>query len=105
MEYTLGLLIDGAILGLLVIVMEGSEFPGWGPVIGTVLAIGVGSGLAAHLIPGPNWLIGAVAGTFVAAFFFNWLFNMEPRRSFIAAGVYLAVRTVLGLLLSLMMAA
>ena len=101
----LGLLFDAAIIGIIIAVMEKSEFPGWGPMLGCVLAIGITTGVVSSLLPGPLSLLGIPAGAVVGAFVISFLCDMSLKRSTIAAGIYLGIRLILGLLLSAIMAA
>lgn len=101
----LGLVFDAAIIGLIIAVMEGSEFPGWGPMIGCALLIGITSRAVGSQLPGPLSLLGVVAGAIVGAFAISWLCSMSYRRSAIAAGIYLAISGIGGLLFGLLASA
>ena len=95
--FVIGVVIDAGIIGVIVAAMEG-EFPGWGAMIGTVLLIGIAGSLVASLFPGWLTLLGLVAGAAVGALVLTWLCGMTFRRGFKAAGIYLGVRLVLGIL-------
>ena len=94
----LGLIVDAAIIGVIIAVMEKSEFPGWGPMLGCVLAIGVTTSVVSHFLPGALSLVGIPAGALVGAFVISLLCDMSLKRSGIAAGIYLGIRMIFGLI-------
>ena len=100
-----GLLFDAAIIGIIIAVMEKGDFPGWGPMIGCVLAIGITSNVVAILLPESISLLGLVAGAGVGALIISWLCGMSLRRGAIAASVYLGVRIVMSLAMVVLMSA
>jgi hypothetical protein len=103
--YVIGLLFDAAIIGIIVAVMEEGDFPGWGPMIGCALAIGVAAGGTSALLPAALWPVAVLVGALVGALVISWLCGMTFRRAAKAAGIYLGVRFVLTLLLHLLVSA
>ena len=99
MGLIIGLLLDAAIVGIIIAVMEKGEFPGWGPMLGCVLAIGITSNVVAVLLPDALWFLATLAGAAVGAYVISWLCHMSLRRGAIASAIYLGVRIVLGLML------
>ena len=99
-----GLLIDGALIGVIIAFMQRGEFPGWGPSIGSALAIGVTSSVVGYFLPGLLSLLGIVAGAAVGAFVISWLCGMSLERGAKAAGIYLGVRFAFSLLWMLLAA-
>lgn len=99
--FMLGLLLDAALIGIIIAVMERGEFPGWGIAIGCAFAIGITSNVVSMLLPGVLSLLGVVAGAVVGAFVISWLCEMTFRRSVQAAGIYLAVSFVFSLIFGL----
>lgn len=91
------LIFDAALIGIIIAAVERSEFPGWGPMIGCVLAIGITSNVAAHFLPEQISLLGYVAGAVLGAFLIAWLCETTLKRGALAAGIYLAVRLLLAL--------
>ena len=95
--FILSLLLHAAIIGIVVAVMEKDSFPGWGPMVGCVLAIGITSNVVASLLPGLLSLLGLVAGALVGALLLSWFCGMTARRGAIASGIYLGVTLVLSI--------
>lgn len=100
MSYVMGILISGAILGIIIVLREG-EFPGWGPLCGIALASGAAQGLVGVFIPTPFDVLSAVIGAGVAALLISWLLESPFRRSAVTAGIWFAVLVVLSLFWSL----
>jgi len=99
MGLIIGLLFDAAIIGIVIAAMEKGEFPGWGPMLGCVLAMGITSSVAGAFLPDPLWFLAPLAGAAVGAYVISWLCHMSLKRAAIASGIYLGVRIVLGLML------
>lgn len=94
----LWLIIDAAILGLIIAVVEKDAFPGWPPMIGCALVVSVVTNAVAHFLPGWLALLGIVAGASAGGFLISWLCGMTWRRGFLAAGIYLGLRLALSLI-------
>jgi hypothetical protein len=97
------LLVDAAIIGLIIAVMEQEEFPGWGPMLGAALLIAVAGSAAEHALPGiPGILASCVAAGLVGAVVISWLCGMSFRRAAIATSIYLTIKFLLGMAVFLM---
>lgn len=105
MGFIFALVFDAAIIGIIVAVMSKGEFPGWGEMIGVVFAIWITSNAAMLLLPDGLWILGLVAGAAVGALIIAWLGVLDFRRSWIAAGIYLGVRFVMGFALAALISA
>ncbi len=95
----LGLLVNAAIIGLVIAVMEEDEFPGWGAMIGTSLFISL-AGFAAEVAVGggiPGIIAGCLASGAAGGVIISWLCGMSFRRAAIATSIYLTINFVLGL--------
>jgi len=87
------LLVDAALIGVIIAIMEQESFPGWGPMLGTALLISLVSSGAGHSLEGVSGQIVsfAVAGL-VGAFVIAWICGMSLGRAAIATGIFLAIR-------------
>lgn len=87
------LLIDAALIGVIIALLEQEDFPGWGPMLGTALLIGLASGAANHWIDG---ILGVIAGFAVAglvgAVLIAWICGMSFGRAALATAIYLGLR-------------
>jgi hypothetical protein len=96
----LGLLLSAAVLGLVIVVMEGDgDFPGWGNMLICVLAALIPMVLINSVLPPAGFALGAVAGAFTGGLAVSWRCGMSYQRATIAAGIWLAVEIGLGFLL------
>jgi hypothetical protein len=96
----LGLLLSSAVLGLVIVVMEGDgEFPGWGNMIICVLAAAIPMGVINAFLPPAGFALGAVAGALIGGLAISWRCGMSVQRASIAAGIYLAFEIGLAFLL------
>jgi hypothetical protein len=95
--FLLGLVLDAALLGTILVVMT-EEFPGWGPLVGIVFAIGVTGNAVGGFLPWPVSLLGLVVAAGVGALLIAWTCAVPRRRAAAAAGVYLGVRLLATLL-------
>lgn len=105
MGLVLGLLFDAAIIGLVIAAMEKSEFPGWGPMLGCVLAIGFSTGAVSAMLPDALELLSIPAGALVGAFVISFFCGMSLKRGAIAAGIYMGIRLAVGLIFAAISAA
>ena len=105
MGWIFGLLFDAAIIGIIIAIMQKGDFPGWWPMIGCVLAIGITSTVVSTLLPGVLSLLGILAGAAVGAFVISRVCYMDMRRSAMAAGIYLGVRVALSLVTAVLISA
>jgi hypothetical protein len=97
----IGLLVAAAVLGIVIVVMEGDgEFPGWFNMIICVLAAVIPMGLVNAFLPPAAFVLGAVVGALTGGLAISWRCGMSYQRALIAAGIWLAVEVVLGLLLA-----
>ena len=105
MGFVFGLFFDAAIIGIIIAVMQKGEFPGWWPMIGCVLAIGITSNVVAMLLPDALWPLGILTGAAVGALVISRTCYMDMKRSALAAGIYLGVRVVLSIITAVLMSA
>ena len=98
MLYVFGIVLDAAIFGAILVALTG-EFPGWGALIGCVLAVGLAAGVVAAFLAWPVSLVGILAGAAVGAWMIRWITSVEFPRALKAVGIYLGVRLVLTILL------
>jgi hypothetical protein len=93
----LGLIIGAAILGVIIALMEGGEWPGWGPLFLCVLAALIPAVIVNALLPPELFFIGLIVGAVCAGFAISAAVGMSVKRAWIAAGIYLAVQTAISL--------
>ena len=91
----LGIIIGAAILGIIIAVMEGGEFPGWGKMVVCVLAAGIPQAILNIVLPPEVFFVGILVGAACAMFAIMATCGMGPKRAGIAAGVYFAIQLVL----------
>lgn len=91
----LALVLDAAVLGGIVAVMEQDEFPGWIRTALCAIAISLAMFAAASVLPGLLALLGFVVGAVVGAFAISALCGMSVKRGFIAASVFLGYKLLL----------
>ena len=94
----IGLIIDAAVIGVIIAVMESDEFPGWGVTILCALAISVSTWLLSMALPGLWALLGIVGGAVVGAFVISALCGMSLKRAGIAASIFLVYRIAISFL-------
>ena len=97
----ISLLISAGVVGCIVAVMTAGDFPGWGPTIGCVLGMSITAGVVSMLLPDGLWFLGVAAGAAAGAWLISWLCSLPLRKGVIAAGTYLGLRVLLGLVLSI----
>ncbi len=100
----LGILVDAAILGLIIAVMERGEWPGWAPGAIVVLMVWATNLVLSFALPEEAWLVGVLASAVVAVGAIAWQFEMSLKRSAIAAGIYLGVKILWSLAIHAMIA-
>jgi hypothetical protein len=93
----IGILIGAAILGIIIAVMEEGEFPGWGTMVVCVLAAVIPATIINHLLPPGLFIIGLAVGAVCAGLAISATCGMTVKRASIAAGIYLAIQTVISL--------
>ena len=91
----LGIILGAAILGIIIAVMEQGEFPGWGKMIICVLAAVIPATIINLLLPPSLFIIGLAVGAACAGFAISATCGMSVKRASIAAGIYLAIQTVI----------
>lgn len=94
----LGIIIGAAILGIIIAVMEGDEFPGWGKMVLCVLAAGIPTFILNYVVPPELFFIPLLVGAGCAMLAIMATCGMSPKRSAIAAGIYFAVQIVVSLI-------
>jgi hypothetical protein len=87
-----GLIIGAAILGIIIAVMEGGEFPGWGNMVICVLAAGIPSFLVSLVVPENLWILPLLVGAACAMVAISATCGMGLKRAAIASGIYFAVQ-------------
>lgn len=92
-----GLILSAAILGIIIAAMEGGEFPGWGKMIVCVLAATIPAAIINEFLPEELFLIGLAVGAVCAGFAIAATCGMGVKRACIAAAVFMACNTVIGL--------
>jgi hypothetical protein len=97
-----GLVVGAAILGIIIAVMEGSDFPGWGVMILCVLAAAIPALIINALLPPGLFIIGLTVGAACAGIAIAATCGMGLQRAFIAAGIYLGCQATISLLVYLM---
>lgn len=90
----LGLIVNAAIIGIIIAVMERGEFPGWGPCLICVAAIWAASIAVALALPDAHWIVGVIVASLAALAAIAWQFEMSMKRSAIAAGIFFAINLV-----------
>lgn len=89
----IGILIGAAILGIIIAAMEEGEFPGWFPMILSVLAAVLPAIVINNFLPPSLFIVGLAVGAACAGVAISALCGMSFKRASIAAVVYLAVQT------------
>jgi hypothetical protein len=82
----LGIILGAGILGIIIAVMEGGEFPGWGKMIVCVLAAAIPSAVMRVILPPDLFFIGTIVGAICAMGAIMATCGMGVTRSAIAAG-------------------
>ena len=98
----LGILFGAAILGIIIAVMEQERFPGWGRMIGCVLAPSITAFFINLLLPKQLFFIGSAVGALSAVVVISYLCDMSLGRAGIAASIYWAILTAISLACYLM---
>lgn len=93
----IALLINAAILGGIIAVMEEGDFPGWFSMMVCVLAAVVPAELVNAMIPSYLFIVGLAVGAVCAGCAISALCGMSVKRASIAAGIYLAATTLISL--------
>ncbi len=96
----LGIIIGAGIRGIIIAVMEGGEFPGWGKMVIGVLAAGTPAMILNAALPPDLFFVGPLVGAVFAMFAITFTCGMDTKRSATAAGIYFAIQVVLSLLLA-----
>lgn len=91
----LGIIIGAAILGVIIAVMEQGEFPGWGPMVISVLAAGIPALIVNSFLPSDLFFIGLAVGAICAGCAISATCGMSVKRATIAAAIYLTVQVVI----------
>jgi hypothetical protein len=91
----LGIIIGAGILGLTIAVMEDGEFPGWFNMVLCVLAAVIPASVVNALLPPEMFIVGLAVGAACAGLVISATCGMSVQRASIAAGIYLAIQTVI----------
>lgn len=94
----LGIILGAAILGVIIAIMEGGDFPGWGRMAICVLAAIIPAAIINAILPSELFIIGLVVGAACAGLAISATCGMSVKRACIAAGIYLAIQTVISLI-------
>lgn len=92
------LVIDAAVLGLIIAMMEQDEFPGWVRAGVCALLMAIAMSVASHVLPGLLALAGFAVAAIVGAFAISALCGMSVKRGAIAASIFLAYKLVMALM-------
>ncbi len=93
-----GLALGAGVLGIIIAVMEEGEFPGWAKMSVCVLAAVIPAWIINLLLPPELFIVGLAVGAVCAGFAIAALCGMSVKRSFIAAGIYLAIQAAINLM-------
>ena len=98
----LALIIGAGILGIIIVVMEGGDFPGWATVILCALAALIPAAVVNAFLPPNLFFVGLLVGAVCAGVAIAATFGMSVKRAFIAASIYLAIQIGIMFLFRLM---
>ena len=93
----LGIIMGAAILGIIIAVMEGGDFPGWLPMVICVFAAAIPAAIINYLLPPELFIVGLAVGAGCAGLAISATCGMSVKRASIAAGIYLAIQTAISL--------
>jgi hypothetical protein len=91
----IGILVGAAILGIIIAVMEEGEFPGLLKMILCVLAATIPALIVNAFLPAALFIVGLAVGAVCAGCAISFLCGMGVKRATIAAGIYLAIETMI----------
>ena len=94
----LGIFIAAGMLGIIIAVMEEGDFPGWGPMIISVLGATAPGALVNVFLPPSLFFIGLLVGAFCGGIAISATCGMSVKRASIAAGIFFACQIGLALL-------
>jgi hypothetical protein len=95
MCFVLEIMVAAALLGVIIAVMEGGEFPGWGKMIVCVLAAIIPAAIVNLLLPAPLFIVGLAVGALCAGCVISATCGMGVKRASIAAGIFLAFQAAI----------
>lgn len=98
-----GIILSAAILGIIIAVMEGDEFPGWGKMVVCVLATVIPQYLVNQALPAKLFFVGDLAGAVGAMVAIMATCGMGVKRAGIAAGIWFGIELVISFALTAMM--
>lgn len=93
----LSLLIGAGLLGIIIAVMEGGDWPGWGAMFLCALAALIPAAIVNALLPPELFFIGLVVGAVCAGFAISAAVGMGVKRATVAAGIYLVAQTAISI--------
>ena len=91
----IGIIVGAALLGLIVMVIEKEDFPGWGKMVVCVLATGLPALIINRILPPELFIVGLLVGALCGGFLLMAFCGMTVKRASIAMGVYLGFQVVL----------
>lgn len=103
MLFLLSLVVGAGVLGIIIVLMEEGDFPGWFPMVLCVLAAVIPAAIVNSLIPPEFFLVGLAVGAVAAGLAISALCGMTLKRASIAAGIYLVLHAGMTFGLQLML--
>lgn len=93
-----GILIAAGMLGIIIAVMEEGDFPGWGPMVISVLGATAPAALLNLYLPSSLFFVGLFVGAACGGFAISATCGMSVKRACIAASIFFACQIVLSLI-------
>ena len=94
----IGLILDAAVVGGIIAVMEQDEFPGWMTTLVCALAISLVTWGTMALLPTALFFLGILAGAITGGIVISAMTGMSVKRSSIAASIFLVYKIAMSLL-------
>ncbi|GAB4152548.1 MAG: hypothetical protein Tsb009_28540 [Planctomycetaceae bacterium] len=99
----IGILIGAGILGIIIAVMEEGDFPGWMPMIASVLAAVIPASIINNFLPPLFFFVGLAVGAVCGGLVISATCGMSVKRASIAAGIYFGIQIAISTVFFLMM--
>ena len=93
-----GLIVGAAVMGIIIVVMEKGEFPGWGQMILCVLGAAIPAFLVNLALPPNLFIVGDLVGAISGGFVISLVTGMGLQRACIASAIYFVIQVALGYL-------